>query len=165
AVIVHPDQNRLRRGLLREDLFVVGSDVAMTDSMRYADIVLPAATHFEHPDLYPAYGAHWLQRAERVIPPEGEALPNVEIFRRLAARFGFDDPAFTATDAQLMDDAIDGRDPRLGGVSPSRIPLDRALMMTFDGAEANLFANVLPTTPSGKVELASSYLEKKFGAR
>jgi anaerobic selenocysteine-containing dehydrogenase len=57
---VHPDQNPLRPGLVREDLFVVGSDVAMTDSMRYADIVLPAATHVEHADLYSAYGTHWL---------------------------------------------------------------------------------------------------------
>ena len=71
ALIVHPDQNRLRRGLGREDLFVVGSDVVMTDSMAYADVVLPAATHFEHADLYPAYGQHWLQRADPVIPPEG----------------------------------------------------------------------------------------------
>ena len=164
-LVVHPDQNRMRRGLAREDLFIVGSDVVMTDSLAYADVILPACSHFEHDDLFAAYGTHWLQRAEPVIPPQGEALPNTEIFRRLAARFGFDDPAFTATDAQLMDDAIDGADPRLGGVPPSRIPLDAALLMTFDGAPANLFANVLPTTPSGKVELASSYLEKKFGAR
>src|SRR5438874_364976 len=164
-LVVHPDQNRMRRGLAREDLFIVGSDVVMTDSLAYADVILPACSHFEHDDLFAAYGTHWLQRAEPVIPPQGEALPNTEIFRRLAARFGFDDPAFTATDAQLMDDAIDGADPRLGGVPPSRIPPDAALLMTFDGAPANLFANVLPTTPSGKVELASSYLEKKFGAR
>ena len=164
-LVVHPDQNRMRRGLAREDLFVVGSDVVMTDSLAYADVVLPACSHFEHDDLFAAYGTHWLQRAEPVIPPQGQALPNTEIFRRLAARFGFDDPAFTATDAQLMDDAIDGSDPRLGGVSPSRIPLDRALMMKFDGAEANLFANVFPQTKSGKVELASPYLEEKYGAR
>src|SRR5438128_2659684 len=129
-LVVHPDQNRMRRGLAREDLFSVGVEVAMTDSMLYCDVVLPACTHFEHHDLFSAYGQHWLQRAEPVIPPQGEALPNTEIFRRLAARFGYDDPAFTATDAQLMDDAIDGADPRLGGVPPSRIPLDAALLMT-----------------------------------
>src|SRR5881296_592449 len=164
-LVVHPEQNVLRRGLAREDLFVVGSDVVMTDSLAYADVVLPACSHFEHADLFAAYGTHWLQRAEPVIPPQGEALPNTEIFRRLAARFGFDDPAFTATDAQLMDDAIDGADPRLGGVRPSRIPLDAALMMTFEGAQANLFANVFPTTTSGKIELASPYLEEKYGSR
>ncbi len=97
-IVVHPDQNRMRRGLAREDIFTVGIDVAMTESMAHCDIVLPAATHFEYADLYAAYGHHWLQRAEPVIPPLGESLPNTEIFRRLAARFGFDDPCFKASD-------------------------------------------------------------------
>jgi len=164
-VVVHPEQNRLRRGLEREDLFVVGSDVVMTDSLAYADVVLPACSHFEHADLFAAYGTHWLQRADPVIPPQGEALANTEIFRRLAARFGFDDPAFRASDAELMDDALDGADARLGGKRPSAIPLDRATPMTVGGAEAVLFKNVFPKTASGKVELSSPYLEKKYGAR
>ena len=164
-VVVHPDATRLQRGLAREDLFVVGADVVMTDSMTYADVVLPAASHFEHADLYPAYGQHWLQRAEPVISPQGEALPNTEIFRRVAARFGFSDPIFRASDAELMDDALDPDDPRLGGVRPHRLATDRALAMTVGGEDAILFRNVLPKTPSGKVELASAYLEKKYGAR
>jgi anaerobic selenocysteine-containing dehydrogenase len=164
-VIVHPDQNRMRRALAREDLFTVGIDVVMTDSLAYADVVLPAASHFEYDDLYPAYGQHWLQRAEPVIRPVGESLPNTEIFRRLAARFGFDDPIFRASDAELMDDAIDPADPRLGGVRPSRLPTDRALAMTVEGEDAVLFRNVFPKTPSGKVELASGYLEGKYGQR
>ena len=164
-LVVHPDQNRMRRGLSREDLFAVGIEVAMTDSMAYCDVVLPACTHFEHHDLFAAYGQHWLQRAEPVIPPQGEALPNTEIFRRLAARFGYTEPCFKATDHELMDDAIDPDDPRLGGVRPSRLPTDRALPMTVGGQDALLFANVFPRTESGKVELASSYLDKKYGAR
>ncbi len=163
-VVVHPEQNRIKRALAREDLFIVGCDVQLTDSLAYADIVLPAATHFEHDDLFAAYGQHWLQRAEPVIPPVGESLPNTEIFRRLAARFGFDDPLFRATDAQLMDDALDGADARLGGQRPSRIPTDRALAMTVHGEEAILFKNVRPGTPSGKVELQSDYLAQKYQA-
>ncbi len=163
-VVVHPDQQRIRRGLGREDLFVVGADVVMTDSMAYCDVVLPAASHFESDDLFPAYGQHWLQRAEPVIAPRGESLPNTEIFRRLAARFGFDDPDFRATDAELMDAALDAADPRLGGVRPSTLPTDRALAMAFDGEEALLFRNVFPKTPTGKVELASDYLGQKYGA-
>ena len=112
---MHPDQNRLRRGLAREDLFVVGADVVMTDSLAYADVVLPACSHFEHDDLYAAYGQHWLQRAEPVIPRQGEALPNTEIFRRLAARFGFTEAAFTATDA-----AAHGRRHRWRGPAARR---------------------------------------------
>jgi anaerobic selenocysteine-containing dehydrogenase len=164
-IIVHPDQNRMRRGMAREDLFTVGIDVVMTDSLAYADVVLPASSHFEYDDIYPAYGQHWLQRAEPVIPPVGESAPNTEIFRRLAARFGFDDPIFRATDAELIDDAIDPADVRLGGTRPSRLPTDRALAMTVDGEAAVLFRNVFPKTPSGKVELASGYLETKYGAR
>jgi anaerobic selenocysteine-containing dehydrogenase len=162
-VIVHPDQNRLRRGLLREDLFTVGCDVVMTDSLAYCDVVLPASSHFEYDDIYPAYGQHWLQRAEPVIPRQGESLPNTEIFRRLAARFGFDDPIFTASDAELIEDAIDGDDPRLGGLRPSRLPTDRAVAMTVAGEPAVLFRNVFPQTPSGRVELESTYLAKKYG--
>jgi anaerobic selenocysteine-containing dehydrogenase len=163
-VVVHPEQNRLRRGFERDDLFIVGSDVVMTDSLAYADVVLPACSHFEHPDLFAAYGQHWLQRSEPVIPPQGQALPNTEIFRRLARRFGFTDPAFSATDEELMDESLDAADPRLGGVRPSRIPTDRALAMTAAGEEFVLFGNVFPKTPSGKVELVSTYLENKYAA-
>jgi anaerobic selenocysteine-containing dehydrogenase len=164
-VIVHPEQNRMRRGLAREDLFVVGSDVVMTDSLAYADVVLPACSHFEHDDLFPAYGQHWLQRAEPVIRPQGQALPNTEIFRRLAARFGFTDAAFTASDTELMDDALDPADPRLRRLAPSRLPTDAPLPMQVNGTDAVLFTNVFPKTASGKVELASSYLASRYGAR
>ena len=162
-VIVHPEQNRMKKALAREDLFVVGCDVVMTDSLAYADIVLPASSQFEFPDIYAAYGQQWLQRAEAVIPPVGDSLPNSEIFRRLAARFGFDDAIFQADDSQLMDDALDGEDPRLGGVPPSDLPLAQALEMTLDGEEMLMFGNVSPATPSGKVELESQYLEEKYG--
>ncbi len=163
-IVVHPDQNRMRRGLAREDVFTVGIEVAMTESMAHCDVVLPAATHFEYADLYPAYGHHWLQRAEPVIPPLGESLPNTEIFRRLAARFGFDEPCFAASDAELMDDAIDPADRRLGGIRPSRIPTDRAVQMTApDGRTMVLFDNVFPATPSGKIELKSEVLAQRWG--
>jgi anaerobic selenocysteine-containing dehydrogenase len=163
-LIVHPDQNRLKQGLAREDLFVVGIEVAMTDSMAYADVVLPACTHFEHADLYPAYGQQYLQRTEPVIPPVGESLPNTEIFRRLAARFGFADAAFRASDTELMDDALNLDDPRMQGIRASRIPLDRAISMEFSGEEPILFRNVSPRTPSGKVELESATLGARYGA-
>ena len=168
-VIVSPDQNTLRLGLEREDVFIVGCDVAMTDSMNYADIILPAATHFEHDDLFCAYGQPYLQRAEAVIPLVGEALPNTEIFRRLAQRFGFDDPIFKASDKDLMDDAIDGTDTRLKGFKPSEIPLGDALSMEAkdtsvgDTNQVVLFLNQMPGTPSGKIELKSSYLKDKYG--
>ncbi|MBI3325348.1 MAG: molybdopterin-dependent oxidoreductase [Nitrospinae bacterium] len=162
-VIVHPDQNTMKKGLSREDLFSVVCDVVMTDSALYADVVLPACSHFEYPDLYTAYGHHFLQRAEAIIPAVGEALPNTEIFRRLAKRFGFTEPAFQATDAELMDEGLALNDPRLQGIRPSQSPVDRVLAMAFDGGEAMLFKTTFPKTPSGKIELQSSYLEKAYG--
>ena len=164
-IVVHPDQNRMRRGLTRDDVFAVGIELTMTESMAHCDVVLPAATHFEYADLYPSYGHHWLQRAEPVIPPQGESLPNTEIFRRLAARFGFTEPCFAATDAELMDDAIDEADPRLGGIRPSEIAIDRALQMAApDGRPLVLYDNVFPATPSGKIELRSETLAERWGA-
>ena len=164
-IVVHPDQNRMRRGLARPEVFAVGIELTMTESMTHCDIVLPAATHFEYADLYPSYGHHWLQRAEPVIPPLAEALPNTEIFRRLAARFGFEDPCFKATDEELMDDAVDAADPKLAGIRPSRIPTKKALQMTgSDGNPLILFENILPATPSGKIELMSETLAGRWGA-
>src|SRR5215472_12955082 len=164
-IVVHPDQNRMRRGLARVDVFAVGIELTMTESMTHCDVVLPAATHLECADLYPSYGHHWLQRAEAVIPPVGEALPNTEIFRRLAARFGFDEPCFKASDEELMDDAVDAADPRLGGIQPSRIPTHEALQMKApDGKPMVLFENIRPATPSGKVELRSETLAERWGS-
>jgi len=163
-IVVHADQNRMKRGLLRQDIFLVGIEVAMTETMQYCDIVLPAATHFECDDLYSAYGHHWLQRAEPVIRPIDEALPNTEIFRRLAARFGFDEACFRASDHLLMDDAVDAAHPRLRGMRPSEIPTRSALRMTApDGQPLALFDNIMPATPSGKVELASDCLAERWG--
>ena len=163
-IVMHPDQNRMRRGLAREAVFAVGIELTMTESMSHCDVVLPAATHFEYAELYASYGHHWLQRAEPVIPPVGESLPNTEIFRRLAARFGFTEPCFKATDEELIDDAVDMADPRLGGVRPSRISTRRAVPMPGpDGRPMVLFDNILPATPSGKIELKSETLATRWG--
>jgi anaerobic selenocysteine-containing dehydrogenase len=164
AVIVHPDQNTMKQGLLRRDLFTVVCDIVKTDTVLYADVVLPACSHFEYPDLYGAYGQHFLQRAEPVIPPVGESLPNTEIFRRLAKRFGFTEPAFQANDVELMDEALAQDDPRLKGIKPSALRLDQPLLMQFNDADAMLFKTTFPKTPSGKVELQSDYLERAYGA-
>jgi anaerobic selenocysteine-containing dehydrogenase len=163
-VAVHPDQERMIEALSREDLFVAGADVAMTDSMAYCDVVLPAASHFEFADIYGSYGHHYLQRAEPVIPPVGESLPNTEIFRRLAARFGFNDPIFGESDAELMDAAFADADARLGGVRPSNLPLGKAIeMRTQSGDDLILCDTVTPGTASGKIELFSRDLQDRFG--
>lgn len=163
-VATHPDQNRMREALSRDDLFVVGCDVVMTDSLAYADVILPAASHFEYADLYGSYGHSYLQRAEPVIPCVGQSLPNTEIFRRLAARFGFNDEMFGDDDAALMDAALDGDDPRLQGYKPSALPLNQAFLIgAEDGEPLVMTGNVKPGTASGKIELYSQDLEDRFG--
>ena len=158
-VATHPDQNRLRRALSRPEIFKVGIDVVMTDSLEYCDVILPACSPFEVDDLYCAYGHGYLQRAEPAIPPVGEALPNTEIFRRLAKAFGLTDPMFQDDDATLMDAALRGDDSRLAGWAPSRIPVDTALsMQSAHGAEPLLCGNLTPATASGTIELFSTPL-------
>jgi len=162
-LIVHPEQNRMRQALAREDVFTVGIEVAMTDSMAYADVILPACTHFEHDDIFAAYGQQFLQRAEPVIKPVGESLPNTEIFRRLARKFGLTDSAFRASDTELMDAALNSRDPRMRGLRPSQIGVDQAIKMEYGAEEPVLFRNVVPATPSGKIELLSQAMGDRYG--
>ncbi len=163
-VATHPDQNRMVRALSRPELFITGIDVVMTDSMRYCDVILPAASHFEFDDIYAAYGHSYLQRAEPVIPCVGESLPNTEIFRRLAKSFGYDDPMFDDSDVALMDAAIDNSDPGLEGNRPSSLPTDRAFLMKTQSRQEVMMCNtVTPGTASGKVELFSQALEHKYG--
>lgn len=163
-VPTHPDQANMIKALMREDLFVAGSDIVMTDSMALCDVILPAASHFECDDIYGSYGHNYVARAAPVIPCVGESLPNTEIFRRLAARFGYDDPIFKATDEELMDAAMDGDHPQFEGQRPSQIALDKAIRMKTASGEALIMCKtVTPATPSGKIELFSQDLEDRFG--
>ena len=163
-VVTHPDQANLITGLMREDLFLAGADVVMTDSMTLCDVILPASSHFEYDDIYGAYGQNYLQRAEPVIPCVGESRPNTEIFRCLAARFGYDDPVFKADDRQLMDDAINSNHPQLDGKLGSQLPLDHAIEMEAENGEPMIMCkNVTPATPSGRIELFCQNYEDRFG--
>lgn len=163
-IATHPDQNRMQQALSQESLFIVGCEVVMTDSMRYADVILPAASVFEIEDIYGSYGHSYLQRAEAIIPLVGEALPNTEIFRRLAARFGMDDDLFQQSDKQLMDQAFIDNDARLQGYKPSELPLDNALLMNTEQGEPTIMCDTIkPATASGKIELFSEELERDYG--
>ena len=163
-LIVHPDQNRMRQALARYDLFIAGCDVAMTDSMAYADIILPASTHFEHGDLYAAYGQQYLQRVSRSSRRSARACRTPRSsggWRRASA--STTRCSRPTTHSSWTTRSIDD-DPRMAGQKPSKLPLDRALSMEYDGAEPVLFRNVWPKTPSGKIELRSSLLDERYAA-
>src|SRR5216117_338585 len=103
---IAPDRENVLRGLRRHDLFTVVLEHFQTDTADYADVLLPATTQLEHDDLHKAYGHLYLMYNRRAIEPLGEALPNSEIFRRLAAAMGFDDPELRATDEEMMHAAL-----------------------------------------------------------
>jgi anaerobic selenocysteine-containing dehydrogenase len=100
-VAVAPDSPKVVRGFAREDLFTVVLEHFLTDTADHADFVLPATTQLEHLDVHTSYGHTSVLINEPAIAPLGEALPNTEIFRRLAARLGFDEPCFADSDEQL----------------------------------------------------------------
>lgn len=105
-VAVHPRQGLLKQALDTENLFIVGYDLNMTDSMRYADIILPACSSMEYGDVYKAYGHTALQRTKAAIKPVGDSRANTRVFRELAEIFGFDDREFSETDEQMMRAAV-----------------------------------------------------------
>jgi anaerobic selenocysteine-containing dehydrogenase len=99
---VAPDQNKVLEGLKREDLFTVVHERFMTDTAKYADIVLPAVTSLEQSDVYCAYGNYGLQQAKPVLPSQGEAKSNWEVFQLLAKAMGMEDQFFTLSADALV---------------------------------------------------------------
>jgi anaerobic selenocysteine-containing dehydrogenase len=100
---IAPDQERVLEGLRRDDLFVVVLEQFMTDTAAHADVVLPATTQLEHLDVLFSWGHHYVTWNEPAIEPLGEAKPNTEAFRLIAARLGLDDPWFSESDGELVD--------------------------------------------------------------
>jgi len=146
--IVTPDQNAVLTGLLRADLFTVVHERFMTDTARYADIILPATTSLEHGDLYRAYGHYCIQRAFPVIPPVGNAKSNWDVFRLLADGMGFEEPFFQQSTDQMIDELLAGSQPWLAGIDKAKIqqglPVELPLPPDY---------KVTYKTPSGKIEI------------
>ncbi|HYH59738.1 MAG TPA: molybdopterin-dependent oxidoreductase [Thermoleophilaceae bacterium] len=103
---IAPDQSRVLEGLDRDDLFTVVAEQFMTDTAARADVVLPATTQLEHLDVIFSWGHHYLTLSRPAIEPVGEAKPNTEIFRLLAARLGLDDACFSDSDEELVEQVL-----------------------------------------------------------
>lgn len=174
---VCPNQNEVLRGLKRPDLFTVVHEQFFTDTTDYADIVLPATTFFEHKDLQGAYGHYYLQTSTQAIEPLGECRPNVELFRALAERMGFEEGCFREGVDAMIDRALDSSNPWLKGITRERLERENHIRLNFGGAreepgasagrtEASVPAQFfLPfaeggfRTPSGKAEFYSQVLK------
>ena len=172
-VAVAPDSEKVIAGFKREDLFTVVIEQFMTDTADYADWVLPATTQLEHFDLHKTYGHRWWVANQPAIAPLGQALPNSEVFRRLALRMGFQDACLQDSDEAVAASALALNDPRLpaalasaaavhGGSGPkaARAALDVLSELGYakvQEADAPFADGGFPS-PSGKVEFVSARL-------
>jgi anaerobic selenocysteine-containing dehydrogenase len=154
--VVAPDSNKVRKGLAREDLFVVVHDLFLTETAKYADIVLPATSSFENTDLYTSYWHHYVQIQQPVIERYGESKSNVEVFQLLAKKMGFEDQCLYETEEEMISQALDNpNNPYLEGI-------DYETLVKKQYVKANvkpLLPGKLPT-PSGKIELYSRKMEQ-----
>ncbi|WP_051086728.1 molybdopterin-containing oxidoreductase family protein [Saccharibacillus kuerlensis] len=155
--VVAPEAERVRQGLMREDLFTVVHELFMTDTAKYADIVLPATSSFENTDLYTSYWHHYVQLQEPVIQPIGESKSNFDMFKMLAEEMGFAEEAFREDEESVICAALDNPDnPYLNGVTLNRLKEER--FAELDMSPKQEYLNRL-TTPSGKIELYSDTLK------
>jgi anaerobic selenocysteine-containing dehydrogenase len=153
-VAVCPDSNKVLKGFAREDLFTVVMDHFQTDTADYADILLPATTQLEHHDVHKSYGHLYVLANSPAIAPVGESLPNSEVFRRLAARMGFDEPCFRDSDEDVCRTALAGK------FDWEKLKQDGWQRLAVPQRFAPFAKGGFPT-PSGKCELYSESLEKQ----
>ncbi|APW36283.1 molybdopterin oxidoreductase [Rhodoferax koreense] len=156
-LVVAPDQVRLIEGLSREDLFTVVSEHFMTDTARYADILLPATTQVEQVDLMFSWGHFYLTLNQQSVPPIGEAVSNSELFRRLARAMDFEDPFFYRDDEELMQASMLWDHPAMQGITMEGLRATGYARLNMPSADTYApHAQGGFPTPSGKVELKAS---------
>lgn len=158
-LVVAPDTERVMQGFAREDLFTVVHDLFLTDTAKYADIVLPAASSFEETDLYTSYWHQYVQLQEPVIAKIGESKSNVELFSLLGQAMGYDPEIFSETPEQMIADALkDTGNPYMNGITLEALKANR--FVKLDMAAHATFLETLPT-PSGKIELYSETMRER----
>ncbi|TDB99194.1 molybdopterin oxidoreductase family protein [Nonomuraea longispora] len=144
-----PDANAIKRQLAREDLFTVVMEQFSTDTVDYADIVLPATMQTEHMDLHAGYGHLYLLWNEPAGPPPGECLSTTETFRRLARHMGMTEPSLYDSDVELAEQLLSSGHPSLEGISLDRLRKEGWVRMNYPRPFAP-FADGFPT-PSGRL--------------
>jgi anaerobic selenocysteine-containing dehydrogenase len=154
-----PHQTKLRRGLERPDLFTVVVEHFPTDTVEYADLVLPTTMQIEHADLLISYGHLYISWNEPAVAPPGECLPSTEIYRRLARRLGLDVPCLYDSDEAMARQLLDSGHPSLRGITLERLR-ERGWMRLAYPEPFLPFADGFPS-PSGKLEF---YTERMTAA-
>ncbi|HEX6932702.1 MAG TPA: molybdopterin oxidoreductase family protein [Streptosporangiaceae bacterium] len=155
---IAPNAGLVARGLMREDLFTVVHELFMTDTARYADIVLPSTSQLEHADLHHAYGHRFLQYNEPAIAPPGEAKSNWDVMRLLACAMGFTEPWLRQTAEEAIAELLNASRPIssvLQGITLERLRAEGTVPLHFPAGREVPFADGRFPTPSGKLELRS----------
>ena len=150
---VCPNQTLVIRGLAREDLFTVVHEQVMTDTARYADLVLPATSSLEHLDVYGSYGHHYVQLAIPVLAPAGQSRPNWDVFAALARAFGVATDHYGKDAPTLIDEYLASGNETVRGITYDRLMRERSVRLDLPRPYLP-FANGAPT-PSGRVEFVS----------
>ena len=159
-MVMVTDQEKIARGLAREELFTVVSEHFMTDTAKYADILLPATTQLEQIDIMFSWGQFYLAYNNQAIEPQGEAVSNTELFRRLAKVMGIDDPFFRRGDEQMVVDAIDWASPLMDGVTLEQMKNTGFMRLAVGAPDAHApHKDGNFPTPSGKCEFRSTLAE------
>jgi anaerobic selenocysteine-containing dehydrogenase len=148
-----PHQNKIRRGLAREDLFTVVMDPFPTDTVDYADIVLPPTLQHEHADINAGYGHMYLAWNEPAVEPPGECLSTSETFRRLARAMGLTEPSLYDTDEQLAEQVLTSDHPSLADITLDRLRKEGFVRLNVPDPFLP-YADGFPT-PSGRLEFRS----------
>jgi anaerobic selenocysteine-containing dehydrogenase len=158
---IAPAQNRVLKGMRRPDLFTVVLEQFQTDTADHADVLLPVTTFLEHTDLYLSYGHYFLQLARPALPAPGETKSNVEIFRLLAERMGFDEPCFRDTEDDMIRTLLASEHPFVKGITIEQLDVQHyvRLQISEPGTPFLPFAEGGFGTPSGKAELGKDNLE------
>ena len=156
---IAPDHLAVIDGMKREDLFMVVLEHFRTDTCDYADWVLPATTQLEHLDVHWSYGHLYASLNLPAIAPLGEALPNTEIFRRLAARMGLDHPCLRDDDDTLVRASLDTTDPRMASVTYDTLKANGWVRLSVPSPYTP-FAEGGFRTPSGKCEFYSERMKE-----
>ena len=159
ALATSPDQRRILRGLERDDLFTVVFDQVMTDTARYADVLLPATTFLEGYDIARGYGAISLRLAKPVIEPAGEARSNADVFGALLRRLDLDEPGDPDGELEEMLQVM-SQLPRTIG---EELSAHEAAVPPYGGRPIQ-FGNVHPLTVDGKVDLFPESLDAEAPA-
>jgi anaerobic selenocysteine-containing dehydrogenase len=149
---IAPDQNQIITGLLRDDLFTVVHERFLTDTARYADIVLPATSSLEQSDLYRCYGGYHSQLCSAVIPPVGQSMSNWEVFSLLAEGMGWDEPFFRQTADDLIGQLLDFESPWRNGEATGRLRQGDPVFLTPPRDPQQRWQ-----TPSGRIEILNQH--------